>query len=292
MSKLVWDQPGERYYEMGISKVVLFPMSAGSYTAGVAWNGVTAITESPSGAEITELYADDRKYAALRSAEVFGATVEAYTYPEEFEACDGSAEVADGVYIGQQARMTFGLCYRTQVGNDTVADGDNDYKLHFIYGATASPSERNFQSVNDSPDAMTFSWELNTTPVEVTGHKPTASLTLTASKVNATKLAELETIIYGAVGVAPRLPLPDEIVALMTGTSATPADPTFVAATGVLTIPETTGVIYMIAGAEVDAGARPALNGGVSVDVLAVPDTGYYFPAGTNTTWHFTSTKA
>lgn len=224
--KLVWDKTGEHYYETGVKNGVLYPMSAsGTYPKGVAWNGLTAITESPSGAEATALYADDIKYLNLMSNEEFGATVEAYTYPDEFAECDGSSSLTEGVYIGQQARKTFGLCYRTTLGNDSKGN-DYGYKLHIIYGAMASPSEKAYSTINDSPDAITFSWELSTTPVAVANFKPTASLTIDSTKVDSAKLAKLEEILYGKDGtgednsvgaVDPRLPLPDEIANIMKG---------------------------------------------------------------------------
>lgn len=222
--KLVWDKTGEHFYETGVKNGVIYPMSErGTYPKGVAWNGLTAITESPSGAEATALYADDIKYLNLMSNEEFGATVEAYTYPDEFAECDGSASLTKGVYIGQQARKTFGLCYRTTLGNDAKGN-DYGYKLHIIYGATASPSEKAYSTINDSPDAITFSWELSTTPVAVANFKPTASLTIDSTKVDTAKLTALEEILYGKDGtgednttgaVDPRLPLPDEIATLM-----------------------------------------------------------------------------
>lgn len=215
MAKLVWDKTGEKIYETGVKQGVLYPQDdKGEYPKGVAWNGLTAITESPSGAEATALYADDIKYVNLRSAEEFGATVEAYTYPDEFAACDGSAELAPGVNIGQQKRQAFGLSYRTVVGND-VAENDYGYKLHIIYGATASPSEKAYASINDSPEAITFSWELTTTPVSIDGFKPTASLTIDSTKVDAAKLKSLEAILYGSESEEARLPLPSEIATLM-----------------------------------------------------------------------------
>lgn len=214
MSKLVWDQIGERYYETGVKQGVLYVQTAGAYPKGVAWNGLTAVTESPSGAEATALYADDIKYLNLMSTEEFGATIEAYTYPEEFEVCDGSASLASGVSIGQQKRATFGLCYRTALGNDTEGS-DYGYKLHLIYGALAAPSEKAYATINDSPEAITFSWELTTTPVNVTGHKPTACITIDSTKADADKLAALEDILYGSDSEEARLPLPDEIAELM-----------------------------------------------------------------------------
>lgn len=211
MAKLVWDQSGQRFYETGVKMGVLYVQDAsGAYPKGVAWNGLTAVNETPSGAEATPLYADDIKYLNLRSAEEFGATIEAYTYPEEFEACDGSAELAPGVKIGQQARNAFGLCYRTVVGND-IAGNDFGYKLHIIYGATAAPSEKAYTTINDSPEAITFSWEVSCTPVDVDGFKPTASLVIDSTKVDAEKLAALEAKLYGDESTEAMLPLPAEI---------------------------------------------------------------------------------
>ena len=214
MSKLVWDQTGERLYETGVKMGVLYLPTAGVYNKGVAWNGLTAVTESPSGAEATPMYADDIKYLNLLSNEEFGATIEAYTYPEEFAECDGSAALSTGVYIGQQPRKTFGLCYRTVLGNDTE-NNDYGYKLHLIYGALAAPSEKAYSTINDSPEAITFSWEVTTTPVNVTGHKPTASITIDSTKVDKEKLVALEKILYGDGETEARLPLPDEIAELM-----------------------------------------------------------------------------
>ena len=218
MAKLVWDQAGERFYETGVKMGVLYPLStSGKYDKGVAWNGLTGVTESPSGAEATALYANDSKYLTLYSVEEFGATIEAYTYPDEFAACDGSAELAEGVTVGQQERQTFGLCYRTVVGNDVKGD-ENGYKIHIIYGAKASPSEKAYATINDSPEAITFSWEVTTTPVTVAGMKPTASITIDSTKADVTKLAALEKILYGSDdegSTEARLPMPDEIAELM-----------------------------------------------------------------------------
>lgn len=218
MAKLTWDKVGEHFYETGVKNCVLYIPTSGIYSKGVAWNGITAVTESPSGAEATPLYADDTKYLNLYSSEEFGATIEAYTYPDEFAQCDGSAEIADGVTIGQQQRKPFGLCYRTVIGNDTD-NNDHGYKLHIIYGCMASPSEKAYATINDSPEAITFSWEISTTPVMVAGHKATASLTIDSTKADPAKLAALEDILYGKdgePGSEARLPLPDEIKTLMT----------------------------------------------------------------------------
>ena len=228
MSKIVWDESGKRFYETGVDHGVLYVLdSTGKYSNGVAWNGLTAVTESPSGAESTPLYADNIKYLNLMSAEEFGATVEAYTYPDEFAECDGSADIATGVTIGQQSRKVFGLCYRTKVGNDVDGE-DHGYKLHIIYGCQASPSEKAYATVNDSPEAVTFSWEVTTTPVNVTGFKPTASLVIDSRTANATDLASLEEVLYGKdagpegtpAAVPARLPLPDEIADIMSTTGA------------------------------------------------------------------------
>lgn len=222
MSKIKWDETGERFYETGVDHGILYVMGATGYDAGVAWNGLTAVTESPSGAEANALYADNIKYLNLISAEEFAATVEAYYYPPEFAVCNGEDEIADGVVIGQQSRKKFGLCYRTQLGND-VDGQDHGYKLHLVYNCLAAPSERNYETINDSPDAITFSWELSTTPVTVTGKKPTATLTIDSTKCDPAKLAKLVEILEGkdpteaggSDGVDARLPLPDEVMTLM-----------------------------------------------------------------------------
>lgn len=211
MSRLEWDKTGEKLYEIGVQKGVLYVREGNAYPAGVVWNGLTAVTESPSGAEATSLYADDIKYLNLVSAEEFGATIEAYTYPEEFEACNGAASPTDGVYLGQQERKTFGLCYRTTIGND-VDNTSHGYKLHLIYGALAAPSEKAYTTINDSPEAITFSWEVTTTPENVTGYKPTASITIDSTKVDPVKLTALENILYGSEEAEARLPLPDEVI--------------------------------------------------------------------------------
>lgn len=214
MSKLVWDQTGERLFETGVKQGVLYPQEGGAYPKGFAWNGLTAVTESPSGAEATPLYADDIKYLNLLSNEEFGATIEAYTYPDEFASCDGSAEIAPGVVIGQQKRKAFGLSYKTTLGND-VDSYDHGYKLHLVYGALATPTEKAYATINDSPEAVTFSWEITTTPVAVKGFKPTAIVTVDSTKVSAEKMAALEEILYGTDDVEARLPLPDEVAELL-----------------------------------------------------------------------------
>ena len=220
MAKLVWDNAGERYYETGIDHGVLYPRdNAGAYTGGVAWNGLTSVSESPSGAEPTDLWADNIKYLSIRSAEDFGATVEAYTYPDEFAVLDGSAELTDGVIIGQQTRGTFGLCYRTRKGNDVKFE-EYGYKLHLIYGCSVSPSEKSYQTINDSPEAITFSWEMTTTPVNVTGFKPTATLILDSNKLGKAKMDAIQDVLYGTNGdnaTDPRLPLPDEVLSILNG---------------------------------------------------------------------------
>lgn len=218
MSKLTWDDVGKRFYETGVDKGVLYPYNtlSNAYTPGVAWNGLSAVTESPSGAEPSPVYADNIKYLNLYSAEEFAATIEAYYYPDEFAACDGSAELADGVMVGQQSRKMFGLCYRTKLGNDTDGN-DHGYKLHLIYGCMASPSEKAYNSVNDSPEPTPFSWEVSTTPVNVTGMKPTSVITIDSTKADPTCLAALEAKLYGDDSAGePTLPLPDEVKTLMT----------------------------------------------------------------------------
>lgn len=215
MAKISWDETGKRFYETGTDRGVLYVQgSGGTYPKGVAWNGLTSVTESPSGAEASPLYADNIKYLNLFSAEEFGATVEALTYPDEFAECDGSAELVKGVKIGQQDRKSFGLCYRTKIGND-IDGSDHGYKIHLIYGCKASPSEKAYSSVNDSPEALTLSWEISTTPVNVTGHKPTATLEIDSRNCDPTKLQKLEEILYGSASQEPRLPLPDEVKTLV-----------------------------------------------------------------------------
>ena len=219
MAMITWDDTGKRFYEAGVNHGVLYKAAAGGgYENGVAWNGLTSVSESPDGAEPTDLYADNIKYASLRSAETFGATIEAYTYPEEFAECDGTKEISAGVYVGQQERKAFGLCYRTEIGSDTVAMQGEAYKLHLIYNATASPSEKSYETINDSPDAITFSWEVETTPVPVvvngTTYKPTSTIVIDSTKVDKTKLQTLEDKLYGSASEEATLPTPAEVIAI------------------------------------------------------------------------------
>lgn len=215
MSRLTWDNTGERLFETGVKNGVLYPIQAeGKYTKGVAWNGLISVTESPSGAEATALYADDIKYVNLLSNEEFGATIEAYTYPDEFAECDGSGTLAEGVLLGQQKRKVFGLCYRTTIGND-VDGNDHGYKLHLVYGCLAAPSEKAYSTINDNPDAITFSWEVTTTPVNVTGFKPTSQITIDSTKVAKEKMTAIEALLYGSESKEPSLPLPDELAAVL-----------------------------------------------------------------------------
>lgn len=215
MSILVWDQTGERKYETGVKKGVYYPLSDGGvYENGVAWNGLTGVTESPSGAEATTMYADDTKYLEIRSAEELGGTITAYTYPDEFGESDGSAEPVDGVIIGQQARRSFGMSYQTTLGNDIVGN-DYGYKIHLLYGMRVSPSERAYSTINDSPEAIEFSWEFTTTPIAVNGFKPTACLTINSTKVDAEKLKALEAMLYGSESEVAKLPLPDEVINML-----------------------------------------------------------------------------
>lgn len=226
--QIVWDAPGSRYFENGVSKGVLYPMTeTGDYGVGVAWNGLTTVTESPSGAEANDIYADNIKYATLRSAETFGGTIEAYTYPDEFSVCDGSVSPAKGVNFGQQKRRGFGLSYVTNVGNDTATESDDGYKLHLIYGATAAPSERSYTTTNDSPDAMSMSWEISTVPVSITQDdlRPVSTITIDTTKLDEkgkTALQSLETMLYGSATKDPKLPLPGDVYALFKGETVLP----------------------------------------------------------------------
>jgi len=291
MAVLTWDGTGERLYETGVDRGVLYIPTNGVYDTGYAWNGLTAVTESPSGAEATALYADNIKYLNLVSAEEFGATIEAYTYPDAFALVDGTARPSAGVSIGQQSRKTFGFSYRTRLGND-VSGADFAYKLHLVYGALAAPSEKAFATINDSPEAITFSWEVTTTPVPVTGLKPTAIITIDSSKVSAANLAALEDALYGTAGTNARLPLPDEVIAIFAGgqTAVTPTAPTFTPATGAIVIPTVTGVTYRRADTNaVVSGTVTIPTSGQSLVIRATPASGAYkFAPNVDDDWSFT----
>ena len=291
MAVLTWDGTGERLYETGVDRGVLYIPTNGIYDVGYAWNGLTAVTESPSGAEATALYADNIKYLNLVSAEEFGATIEAYTYPDAFALVDGTARPSAGVSVGQQARKTFGFSFRTRLGND-VNGSDFGYKLHLVYGALAAPSEKAYATINDSPEAITFSWEVTTTPVPVTGLKPTAVITIDSSKVSQANLTTLEEALYGTAGTNARLPLPDEVLAIFAGgqTAVIPTGPTFVAGTGVITIPTVTGVTYRRADTNaVVTGTVTIPTPGQSLVIRATPASGAYkFAPNVDDDWSFT----
>lgn len=286
MTKLTWDNAGERLYETGVDRGVLYiPDAGGVYTEGVAWNGLTTVTESPSGAEATALYADNIKYLNLISAEEFGATIEAYTYPEEFGQFDGTDSPVPGLQVGQQRRRSFGLCYRTRLGND-VDGSDFGYKLHLIYNATAAPSEKAYATINDSPEAITFSWELTTYPVSAGPDlKPTALITIDSTKVDAAALADLEDVLYGTSGVDAHLPTPEELIGMFSGTvtEVTPTAPTYNQPTHTITVPTVTGVEYRI--------DDEPVSGSVVITedtvVTAHPTSGHKFPAVTDDDWLF-----
>lgn len=284
MTRLIWDKMADRRYETGVDHGVLYlPNQQGVYDSGVVWNGLTAVTESPSGAEASAQYADNIKYLNLVSAEEFGGTIEAFTYPFEFGVCDGTAELAPGISIGQQNRSAFGFAYRTKIGNALTSE--LGYKLHLVYGALAAPTERAYATVNDSPEALAFSWEFSTTPIEVPGQKPTAILTIDSTRVDADALQELEDILYGTPGTDPRLPTPAEVAAIFvnTSTEVDPSAPTYNAATKVITIPTVTGVVYSINGEPVSGTVTITEN----TVVTAAPAPGYKFPAVTDDDWLF-----
>jgi hypothetical protein len=292
MAVLQWDQVGQRFYETGVDHGVLYIPTAGVYDNGYAWNGLTTVTESPSGAESTPLYADNIKYLNLLSIEEFGGTIEAYTYPDQFAQCDGTATPQAGVSVSQQTRKLFGLSYRTKVGNDALAT-DYGYKLHLVYGAQAAPSERAFNTINDSPEGIVFSWAFTTQPVTVTGLKPTALVTIDSTKVVAANLTALTDALYGTAGTSPRLPLPDEVATMFAGaqTAVTPLAPTFVPATGVITIPAVTGVTYRRADTNAVVVGTTTIAGGAgsSLVIRAAPSTGAYtFTPNSDDDWSFT----
>jgi hypothetical protein len=290
MAVLTWDGTGERQFETGVDRGVLYLPTGGVYDTGFAWNGLTAVTESPSGAEATPFYADNIKYANLLSAEEFGGTIEAYTYPKEFGQCDGTATPQPGVSVGQQTRKSFGLSYRTKIGNDLSPDAG--YKLHLVWGALAAPSEKAYATVNDTPELITFSWEMTTTAVPVTGLKPTATMTIDSTKVAQSALTVLENALYGTAGTSPRLPMPDEVIAMFAGTvtAVTPTAPTATTA-GVITIPTVTGVVYR------RADTNAVVTGSVTITTLndslvikAQPIAGYQFTPMSDDDWTFKKT--
>lgn len=289
MSKLLWDQTGERLYRTGTSHGVLFVRDdEGNYPAGVAWNGLTGVTEAPTGAEATAQYADNIKYLNLVSQEQWAGTINAFTYPDEFEACDGTVEATPGVKVGQQNRKTFGFSYETLLGND-VDGTDYGYEIHVVYGALAKPSQKTNATVNETPTAQTFAWDVTTTPVDVTGLKPASTLTITiTSDTDADAVAALRAALYGTDGAAAYLPTPDEIIAMFDAsvTSITPAKPTIAA--NVITIPAVTGAQYRINGRNVGTGAQPAITADVIASV--VPKAGYEFPDTYDNTWNFPHT--
>jgi hypothetical protein len=286
MARIEWDKTGERRYETGVDHAVLYIPTNGAYTNGVPWNGITSIAESPSGAEATPIYADNMKYLNLLSVEEFGGTIEAITFPDEFYQFDGGAMPTPGIIVSQQSRPKFGLSYRSLIGNDVQGDAAG-YKLHLVYGAQASPSERTNTTINDSPEATPLSWEFSTTAVPVTGLKPTSLVTIDSTKVLKANLDALETILYGTAGVNPRLPSPSDVIALFTGTatSVTPVAPTYNATTHVISIPTTANVDYYI-GSEVVTGSVTLTTGQTKV-VEARPKSGYYFPANIDDDWAF-----
>lgn len=291
MAKLQWDKTGERTYETGVDHGVLYEIDeAGEYSSGVAWNGLTTVTESPSGAEASPQYADNIKYLNLVSVEMFGATIEAFTYPIEFEKYDGNATPTPGVSIGQQTRKPFGFCYRTRKGNDVEA-ADFGYKLHLVYGCLAAPSEKAYATINESPEAIAFSWEITTNPVQVgtiggVDYQPTASVVIDSTKVDPAKLATLETQLYGDASNDPSMPLPADVIALMSSTLtlATPTQPTYNSGTHTITIPTVTGVRYTVDGEDVAAGPLVITEDTI---VKAYPVTGYRFPDPIDDDWFY-----
>jgi hypothetical protein len=286
MTRLTWDNIGEKIFEAGVEQGVLYKQNAqGVYNTGFAWNGLSAVNESPSGAEANKQYANNKVYANITSAEEFSGSLEAFTYPAAFAECDGYAELTPGVSIGQQRRVPFGLSYKTKIGND-LAELDFGYKLHLIYGAKAAPSERNYTTINESPEAMALSWELTTEPVAVAGKRPTATLVIDSTKVSAAKLADLENVLYGTAGTDPRLPLPDEVATII-GTNlvvtALPTAPAYNNTTKVLTIPTITGVDYYVDGQKKANAATVTLT--KNAMVTALPQSGYKFPDPSDDDW-------
>jgi hypothetical protein len=293
MTALTWDNVGQRLYETGVDHGVLYVQdSDGTYPLGVAWNGLETVTEAPTGATATATYADNIKYLNLISAETFEGTIDAYTYPDEFALCDGSAVPEVGVTVGQQPRKTFGLCYRTRIGND-IDGTEHGYKLHLVYGATAAPSSKAYASINDTPAAISFSWGISALPIPVAGHKPTATMTIDSTKVDPTALATLEAMLFGSGGGDAHLPTPDEVIAVFAGTT-TPVDlgvsanqPTYNSSTHVVTLPTVTGVQWKINGANKSPGAQPALTTGQVAEVEATPTSGHYLTGDTDWTFDY-----
>lgn len=285
MSKLTWDAVGERFYETGVDCGALYVMGESGYGKGVAWNGLVNVNEQPTGAEPNPQYADNIKYLNLLSTEEFKATLEAFTYPTEFEACDGSAALSTGVLIGQQSRKTFGLAYRTKIGNDL--DDSVGYKLHLIYGAMAAPTDKSYQTINDSPEAITFSWELSTTPVSVTGFKPTASLVVDSTKVSPSNLAALEAVVFGSVSGDASLPMPDEVLAIFSVEYIIPEAPAFNAATGVVNIPDQEGVVYKKGLATLESGEQDPLTPNTPTTITASAGAGATLDPLATAEWTF-----
>lgn len=291
MTKLQWGANGQRFFETGVSKGVLYLANNGNYNEGYAWNGLTTVTESPSGAEATPQYADNGKYINMVSIEEFGGTIEAFTYPDKFAECDGTKVVSGGLFIGQQVRRGFGFSYQTIKGNDL--DPELGYKINLVYGALAAPSEKTRSTVNDSPEATPFSWEFSTTAVNVgtvggVDYKPTSIVVIDSTKFTAAQMTALEDILYGTAGTDPRLPLPAEVIGLFSGaqTTVAPTQPTYNSSTGVVTIPEITGVEYQVDGETVTG--TYTVPTGQSRIVTAVPASGYKFPANTDDDWQYT----
>lgn len=293
MTALAWDQVGERFYETGVDHGVLYlPDGAGAYNDGVAWNGLTTVTETPSGADSNPQYADNIKYLNLLSYEEFGGTIEAFTYPNEFGECDGTVSPSPGVRVGQQARKQFGLAYRSKVGND-VEGSDHGYKLHLVYGALATPSEKAYATINDSPEAIAFSWDFTTTPVAWPGYRPTSLITIDSTEVDPADLAALEAILFGSVGADPRLPLPEEVITLVGGAGtvvnldAAANQPTYNGATHVVTLPAVAGVQWKVNGVNRAPGAQPALAVGQTAEVDATPLPGYSLDGDTDWSYDY-----
>jgi hypothetical protein len=290
MTRIEWDKIGERRYETGVDHGVLYLANNGVYDEGYGWNGLTTVTEAPSGAEATAQYADNLKYLNLISIEEFGGTIEAFTYPDEWGQCDGTAEPQPGVRVAQQNRRSFGLSFRTRIGNDV--DADLGYKIHLVYGATASPAEKAYATINDSPEALAFSWDFTTIPVPITGLKTSALLVVDSTVISPENMMALENALYGTAGSEPRLPLPDEIIAMLTGSllATVPTQPTFASVTGTISIPSVAGTVYKRADTNATVTGDVVIAGasGSSLIIYAVPASGYYIADNIDTDWQFT----